>query len=377
MKTLLLISDQVPHYRVSVYNYFHRRFRDQGWEFKVASNGMQPQSRLEVKFDFREIPFRFARYRQLLRETKPDVVMFHLLLRDLLFWQLIHWLKWKGIPIVCWTKGANLDRPESRLRYHLFNYFHDLTGALILYSGNQRSVIKPRNHNKIFVANNTVNFEDYPEVSATKAEIKAEFGIPFPKVVLFAGTMGIDGERKKVDHLLQVFRDLDREDVGLVLVGGGMTAERRAKLNPKNTLYLGQIHDPKNLQISKLFKAADVFVIPGHVGLALNQAFYWGVPVITESGRHPPEIQYLKSGRNGFMVRENDLAELTEKMLLLLDDEVTRSAFSRHAREDIRREASIEGMFQSFCRAVESVGAAKGGVRSTDGASDSTATGSS
>ena len=77
------------------------------------------------------------------------------------------------------------------------------------------------------------------------------------------------------------------------------------------------------------------------------------------------------------MVRENDLAELTEKMLLLLDDEVMRSAFSRNAREDILREASIEGMFQSFRRAVEFVMAAKGGARSTDRASRSTATGSS
>jgi glycosyltransferase involved in cell wall biosynthesis len=177
--------------------------------------------------------------------------------------------------------------------------------------------------------------------------------------------MGIDGERKKVDHLIQVFQGLDRSDVGLVLVGGGMSPDRKAKLNSKNTLYLGQVHDPKNLQISKLFKAADVFVIPGHVGLGLNQAFYWGLPVVTEDGQHPPEIQYLKSGRNGFMVRENDLAELKEKMLFLLDNETVRNEFSRHAREDILREASIEGMFQSFRRAVEFVHPKKGKAKAT------------
>ncbi len=353
MKTVLLISNKVPHYRVSVYNYLWRRFQEAGWEFKVASDGISPHGRAEAKFDFRELRFRFAGYHRLIRDIAPDVVMFHLHLRDPIFWMLIHWLKRKGVPVVCWTKGANLDRPESRLRYHVFNHFHSLSDALILYSKDQTRHVKPRNRRKIFVANNTVNFEDYPAVPETRGQIKAEFGIPFSKMVLFAGTMGVGGERKKVDHLIEVFRRLDRGGVGLVLVGEGMSEDRRRRLNPGNTMYLGQVHDAGNVRISKLFKAADVFVMPGHVGLALNQAFYWGLPVITEEGVHPPEIHLLKSGRNGFIVREDDLAELREKMLWLLDHEDVRAEFSRHAREDILREASIEGMFQNFRKAVE------------------------
>lgn len=376
MKTLLLISSKVPHYRVSVYNYLHRRFREQGWEFKVASNGMQPQSKLEVKFDFREVEFKFAKYRKLIGDIKPDVVMFHLHIKDLIFWLLIHWLRLKRVPMINWSKGANLDRADSRLRYHLFNHFHTLSGALILYSERQLEHIKPHNRSKVFAANNTVNFEDYPEVPDTKEQIKAEFKIPFQKIVLFAGTMGIEGERKKVDHLIEIFRTMERPDVGLVLVGGGLSDERKARLNPKNTMYLGQVHDKKNLQISKLFKAADVFAIPGHVGLALNQAFYWGVPVVTEDGLHPPEIQYLKPGRNGFMVRENDLAELKEKILLLLDNESLRIEFSRNAREDILRDASIEHMFTTFHKAVQFVYPAKGGASASSYGAESVAVGS-
>lgn len=355
MKNVLLISSPVPHYRVSVYNYLNRRFREHGWNFVVASNGMQPESKLQVQFDFQQLAFRFSDYRRLIKSVAPEVVMFHLHLKDPLFWQLIHWLKLRGTPIISWTKGANLDRPASKIRYHLFNHFHDLSDALILYSENQLDVIKPRNRSKVVAANNTVNFEDYPEVPQSREEIKAEFGIPFKKVALFAGTMGVDGERKKVDHIIEIFRRLERPDVGLVLVGGGMTQDRQARLNPKNTLYLGKVHDPKNLKISKIFKAADVFVIPGHVGLGMNQAFYWGVPVLTEAGLHPPEIQYLKSGRNGFMVPENDLEAFREKMLYLMDNDAVRAEFGRHAREDILREASIEGMFQSFWKAVTHV----------------------
>ena len=91
----------------------------------------------------------------------------------------------------------------------------------------------------------------------------------------------------------------------------------------------------------------------------MNQAFYWGLPVVTEAGRHPPEIQYLKSGLNGFIVKEDDLNEFKEKMLYLLDNDAVRAEFSSRAREGILREAWIEGMFLSFRKAVDFVYSSK------------------
>ncbi|HEY5753629.1 MAG TPA: glycosyltransferase [Chthoniobacterales bacterium] len=353
MKTVLLICNKIPHYRVSVYNYLRRRFLETGWDLKVASNGVADDNRLDIKFDFRRIDFRFSEYRRLIGDIKPDVVILHLHLKLGSFWSLIHWLKMHRIPIVSWTKGANLDKLESQTRYYLFNYSHFLSDALILYSSNQTACIAARSRHKIFTANNTVNFEDYPDVPESKVQIRAEFGIPFEKVVLFAGTMGVNGERKKVNHLIRIFAQIDRRDVGLVLVGEGLTMEQQKMINPKNTRYLGPVHDAGNLKISKLFKQADIFSVPGHLGLALNQALYWGLPVVTESGDQPPEIQYLKSGRNGFIVAEDNLDELKEKLLYLLDNDAVRSRFSRNARGDILRDASIEGMFSGFCNAVE------------------------
>src|SRR5207302_2014192 len=125
--------------------------------------------------------------------------------------------------------------------------------------------------------------------------------------------------------------------------------------NTRNTKYLGALHDPDDRQISKLFKAADLFVVPGHIGLGLNQAFFWGLPVVTEHGNQPPEIHLLKSGRNGFMVPKDDLKELREKILYLVDNDDARRKFSENARADVRGEASIEGMFQGFWSAVKMV----------------------
>ncbi|MGH9644342.1 MAG: glycosyltransferase family 4 protein, partial [Terriglobales bacterium] len=174
------------------------------------------------------------------------------------------------------------------------------------------------------------------------------------KTVIFMGRMAEGGGRKRVDHLIEIFRDLDREDVGLILVGSGLSDTLKQRLNPKNTMYLGEVHDPLDIQISKLCKMADVCAIPGHVGLGLNQAFYWGLPVVTEEhDDHPPERMYLKDGRNGYSVPPDDLPALRDRILQLLDNDKLRAEFSQHAREDILKQASIEGMYSGFESCVQ------------------------
>jgi glycosyltransferase involved in cell wall biosynthesis len=352
VKKVLLISNKVFHYRVANYNYFARRFREEGFEFVVRADGLQRNNPYPLEFDFQTVPFGFLRYRREIARLQPDVVILFVLLKNLMIWPLIHWLKLRGIPVVYWNKGVNLEVRNRTLRNQPFYYIHSLCDAIILYSRHEISDIKPRNRRKVFVANNTINFENLPVIRESKEEIKREFGIPFEKVVLFVGRMR---PVKKVEHLIEVFNSIEDPGLGCVLVGNAMDYDFPRLIKRDNIRYLGEIFDSKNVQISKLFKASDLFCIPGDVGLGLNEAFYWGLPVVTEDGLQPPEIHYLTSGRNGFMVPENDIAELKRKVLLLLRDDKLRDEFSRHARQDILREASIERMFQGFLDCVKAL----------------------
>jgi glycosyltransferase involved in cell wall biosynthesis len=340
------------HYRVSVYNYFSRHFREHGWDFVVLSDEVQRQNQNDLQFEFIERPFHFATYRNEIRRLKPDVVILFLHLKDRILWPLIHWLKWCRIPVALWTKARNLDDPNNRMRNALFDYVHRMSDGLILYTASLRRFIPRRQQSKIFIANNTINFEDFPAIRESKENIKREMGLPFKKVVLFVGRIGEEGNRKKVDHLIEIFRDLDRSDVGLVIVGSGLSEEHHARMNPGNTRYLGEVHDPQNRQISRIFKMADVCSIPGHVGLGLNQAFFWGLPIVTEQGNQPPEIEYLQDGVNGFIVPENDISALRERLLFLFDHDAEREAMGRNARKSISEQASIEGMFLGFLSCV-------------------------
>src|SRR5882724_1879430 len=72
---VLLVSNLVMHYRVSVYNYFHRRFRESGFEFSVIADRLQEQNQILPEFELRELPFNFLKYRKAIADAKPDAVI--------------------------------------------------------------------------------------------------------------------------------------------------------------------------------------------------------------------------------------------------------------------------------------------------------------
>ncbi|MGH9522063.1 MAG: hypothetical protein ACRD3E_05995, partial [Terriglobales bacterium] len=143
-RPVVLISNVVMHYRVSVYNYFHKRFRDAGYEFSVLTDRLQGENQRGLDFSLQEVPFRFSQYKRALSEIDPAAVIIFLHLKDRVLWPLIHWLKWKNIPFAFWTKGGNCDAKGSCLRHELFNYVHACSDALILYADSCRSFIKKR-----------------------------------------------------------------------------------------------------------------------------------------------------------------------------------------------------------------------------------------
>jgi glycosyltransferase involved in cell wall biosynthesis len=352
LKKVLLISNKVFHYRVSNYNYFARRFREEGFEFIVRANDLQKNNPYALDFDFKTVPFGFFAYKAEIERLRPDVVILFVHLKDLFIWPLIHWLKFRGIPVVYWNKGINLEVRAPKWRNHLFYYVHSVCDGILLYSKHNVTDIQPKNRAKVFIASNTINLESLPQVTQSRDDIKREFGIPFAKVVLFVGRMR---DVKKVEHLIEAFNSIDEPGVGCVIVGDSMDYDLPSMIKGTNILYLGEVFDPKNEKMSRLFKASDLFCIPGDVGLGLNEAFHWGLPVVTEDGLQPPEIHYLTQGRNGFIVAENDIPALKDKLILLLRDDTLRAAFSAAAREDIARDASIEKMFSGFSMCVRAL----------------------
>ena len=97
-RKVLLVSNLVMHYRVSVYNYFHRRFRESGLEFSVIADRLQEENRKHLEFDFQQLPFDFLKYRKAVLDLKPAVVILFLNMKNSITWPLAHWMKARRIP---------------------------------------------------------------------------------------------------------------------------------------------------------------------------------------------------------------------------------------------------------------------------------------
>ena len=164
--------------------------------------------------------------------------------------------------------------------------------------------------------------------------------------------MGRIQKRKRVFDLIDAFRSLRLDSAGLIIVGPDEDKVLN-HVNDSNIYKIGPIYGDESLVLLSL---SDIFCIPGHVGLSIVDAFWCGLPVVTENVIHAPEIMYLKDGENGFMVAAGNIPQLAQKLeTLLLDDEL-RGRFSRAARKEIMSNGHIDKMCEGFREALAFVG---------------------
>ena len=345
-KKILLISNRVMHYRSRIYNKFFDLFKQNGYEFHVASNDFQKVD-FPIRFIRHDVPFCTKNYIKLINEIKPDVCINFLHLKDKLIIPLTFYCRWKKIPMIYWNHGINIKTPDAKLKNAIFHFIHTISNAIILYSPAQLKYLSKKNQQKTFIAKNTLDFSDV-EKNALRApdEVKRFYGIKEKKVLLYISRIL---PYKGLDILLQQFKDC--KDIALVIVGGGINEQQQNIIDSTpHYYYLGEKYGN---DVDEIYQMGDVFSTPGHIGLALNQAMFWGKPVVVLNKIHAPEIIYLKQGENGFIVESE--AELKSKILEICNDDDLRNRLSASARRTYETEMQIENMFQGFIDAIHFV----------------------
>lgn len=347
MKKILLISNRVMHYRSRIYNKFFDMFKELGYEFHVASNDFQKVD-FPIRYIRHDAPFSTRNYTRLIAEIKPDVCINFLHLKDKIIIPLTFYCRWKKIPMIYWNHGINIKTPDAKLKNSIFHFIHTISSAIILYSPAQLKYLSKRNQKKTFIAKNTLDFSDVDRKALrSPEEVKAAYGIKEKHVILYISRIL---PYKGLDILLEQFKDCT--DTALVVVGGGISEQQQAIIdsNP-HYYYLGEKYGK---DVDEIYQIGDVFSTPGHIGLALNQAMFWGIPVVVLNRIHAPEIIYLKNGENGFIVDSE--AELKAKILDICESRELHDRLSAAARHTYETEMQIENMFQGFIDAIRFVG---------------------
>lgn len=312
----------------------------------IVSEGPQQENPHQVEYNHIDVSLNFFNLARLIVKTNPDVIIYWVNLKHLYMFPLLIFLKLLKKKIVYWGHGIDLlDKKKTKLKHLAYSFEHWISDAIILYGHHLKVNIHSKYHYKIFIANNTLNFNNYQFKYLKKDEVLLKNNIKTKINIICMGRMQ---RRKRLNHLFTAFASLGRNDVGLIFVGPDDEGALR-NINGKNIYKIHPIYGDERLE---LLSAADIFCIPGAIGLSIVDAFYCGLPIVTEAGDVSPEIMYLKDGINGFVIPRNNIQLLTEKLLLLLEDSSLRTKFSKAAKEEITTNGNMERMCKGFSDAL-------------------------
>jgi len=347
IRVLLINQAKIPHYRIPVYGYLTSYLQRYGFELIVASAGIESGNPHSIEFQYAEIPLSYLSLTRFICKQRIDVIIFWVNLKHL--YLLPTCLTAKIVlrkKIIYWGHGRDLLDREARIKNLAYATQQALSDAIILYAEHLKKYIPTKFHKKTFIANNTL-YINYPGLPSgmTRESVLAEYGIKTKKNIICMGRMQ---KRKRLEILVNALEYMNRPEVGLILVGPDPEGILN-KIKGDNIYKLGPIYGEKRFD---LLSSADVYCLPGAVGLSIVDAFYCGLPIVTENGDESPEIMYLKDGVNGFIVPRGDVQQLAVKLQLLIDDDTLREKFSLEAMREINTNGHIDLMCKGFSDAL-------------------------
>lgn len=257
----------------------------------------------------------------------------------------IQWMHNRGLPVIGWGLGAPpAGKAESVLRRSFLNSLD----AVIAYSktGADQYVASGIAPQRVFVAANAVAHR--PAQTAPDRPDAFQGGTPR---LLFVGRLQ---ERKNLDLLLQACAALPKKlTPKLTIVGDGpdrARLEMLAKTTFPSAVFEGAKH---GAELDPYFNQADLFVLPGTGGLAVQQAMAHALPVIV--GQADGTQAELVRPENGVVLPDASLETLTTALTSALSDISKLRAMGLASYRIVNEEVNLEAMVESFAKAIKSV----------------------
>lgn len=279
-----------------------------------------------------------------LRRWQPEALIMEINPRNLSNPLAARWMKARGRPVIGWGLGISGGGLIHTFIHQLLLRSYD---ALIAYSAAAARQYSAAGVNpaRIFIAANAVTRR--PQIAAIPRPPTYLDDVP---QVLFVGRLQ---PRKRVDTLLRALASLPpQKQPRLDIVGDGPDRPRLEMLAWQiypRAVFAGAKH---GAELEPYFDKADLFILPGTGGLAVQQAMAHSLPVIV--GQADGTQGELVREENGWILPDDSpqtLARLIEEALA--DVERLRQKGMASYRV-VTEEVNIEAMVETFIRAVES-----------------------
>ncbi len=248
-----------------------------------------------------------------LEAWQPDVLIVEANPRYPMTRKAILWMHEKGRKVIGWGLGApQINEPLAGIRQRERLGLLNSLDAIVAYSrqGAEQYRGLGISPNKIFVAPNAV------DLAPTAPPLIRQSPIEGKAIILFVGRLQY---RKRVDLLLQACAALPIEhQPQLFIVGDGPAKDELENLAQRvypEAEFVGAKHGP---ELEPYFTRADLFVLPGTGGLAIQQAMAHGLAVVVARGDGTQDD--LVREENGWQVPPDDLPQLTAILHTALSD---------------------------------------------------------
>jgi glycosyltransferase involved in cell wall biosynthesis len=283
-----------------------------------------------------------------LEEWQPDALVVEANPRYPATRLALRWMKQHNRPVIGWGLGAPpLGGKLAALRKWERLSLLGALDAVIAYSqtGAEQYRRLGLPAERVFVASNAA--DPAPQLPAV---VRPGQFIERPGI-LFVGRLQA---RKRIDLLLHACARLPGESQPrLVIVGDGPAraeCEALAQQVYRRAEFVGAKH---GAELEPYFQAADLFVLPGTGGLAVQQAMAHALPVIVAQGDGTQDD--LVRPANGWQVAADDLEALTVTLREALSDASRLRQMGAESYRIVKEEVNVEAMVGAFVEVLRKV----------------------
>jgi len=280
-----------------------------------------------------------------LKRSNPDALIMEANPRYLSTSAAVKWIHRQNKPVIGWGLGSPpLSGPLAGFRQMRRLSFLTQFDALLAYS--QRGADEyatlgfPRE--KIFVAHNSVSHAPTSPLPTRPSTFGTQPNI------LFVGRLQT---RKRINLLLRACAEI--QNIRLVIIGDGperTTLEALAKEIYPSAEFIGAKH---GAELKPYFAEADIFVLPGTGGLAIQEAMSYGLPVIVAQGDGTQDDLVRKE--NGWQIPSDNFDALVSTMKNALSDVARLRRMGEESYRIAKEEINIEKMVDTFVSALNSL----------------------
>lgn len=255
------------------------------------------------------------------------------------------WMKNQSKPVIGWGLGVPQSSGSvSIIRNYARTQFLKSFDSLIAYSqrGAQGYIQTGFDPKKVYVAMNATAAS--PTNPPPNREIWVENYTP---ILLYVGRLQ---PRKRLDALIKVCSQLpEKIQPDLWIVGDGAIRSELENLATRTypkTKFWGEIFGE---ELDSIFKQADLFVLPGTGGLAVQQAMANALPVIVAEGDGTQSD--LVTDENGWNIAPNDSQALLDAISSALSSPERLRQKGLAAYQTIKTRVNIDQMVSVFMKA--------------------------